>query len=91
MKSLMFNFLLGSDFARGKAANISSLATSADVVNMTTDYIIEVDCSEGWCTQSATEYEPWWVVDLQATYDINAVTVYTCDLENDAGKNGIYE
>eukprot|EP00057_Strongylocentrotus_purpuratus_P021374 XP_011675848.1 PREDICTED: uncharacterized protein LOC105443887 [Strongylocentrotus purpuratus] len=68
-----------SDFARGKAANMSSLSSSAEVVNTTTDYILEVDCSEGWCTQSADEYEPWWVVDLQATYDINVVTVYTCD------------
>eukprot|EP00057_Strongylocentrotus_purpuratus_P029944 XP_780283.3 PREDICTED: uncharacterized protein LOC574792 [Strongylocentrotus purpuratus] len=58
---------------------MSSVSSSAEVVNATTDYILEVDCSEGWCTQSADEYEPWWVVDLQGTYDINVVTVYTCD------------
>nr|XP_054771975.1 uncharacterized protein LOC129279939 [Lytechinus pictus] len=73
-----------SDFARGKSANMSSLSSSSEVVNATTDYILEVDCSEGWCTQSADEYEPWWVVDLQANYDINVVTVYTCDDANSA-------
>ncbi|XP_072169938.1 LOW QUALITY PROTEIN: uncharacterized protein [Diadema setosum] len=73
-----------SDFARGKAANMSSLASSLESVNATTDYLLEVDCSQGWCVQSADEYEPWWLVDLQATYDINVVTVYTCDDSSDA-------
>ncbi|XP_071836091.1 uncharacterized protein [Apostichopus japonicus] len=67
------------NFARFKPSNSSSLTAPSLLPGLANDFFYSWDCNAGHCVETNSEYEPWWMVDLGAVYDINVVTVYTCD------------
>lgn len=66
--------------ARHKQAVQSSQAGNSAAAGGAVDGNTDVRFHKGSCTSTEEESDPWWRVDLQNVYNINAVTITQRDL-----------
>ena len=69
--------VVDKNWAKGKHATQSSthLKQGADLA---TDGNTNCTGVSSWSQTHASDRHPWWIVDLQQTIAISAVTIYTC-------------
>ena len=71
------SFDSGNNHALVKPSNQSSIADFQDASFGNDGSIYTRSCSS-YCSVTEQEWDPWYTVDLERPYLINAVNIYTC-------------